>query len=171
MTKNQDTTYITVGRIGSTYGVRGWVRVQISPEFAASLFELTSWYISGKDRTWDPVKIENIKYHSKEIIAKFVGIDTPEDARLLAGKLIAITRAKLPPLKENEYYWSDLIGLNVVNKDGTPYGTVSYIMATGANDVLIVKNEKEHAIPYLYGTVVLNVDLEKRIILVDWELI
>jgi 16S rRNA processing protein RimM len=115
--------------------------------------------------------IEDGRLHGKDVIIKLAGINTPEEARLLTGKLIAITRSQLPALDQNEYYWSDLIGLTVVNKDGTVYGKVAYLIETGSNDVLVVKGDKEHAIPYLYGSVVLNVDLEKQQILVDWELL
>ncbi len=86
---------------------------------------------------------------------------------------MAILRSQLPTLKEDEYYWSDLIGLTVINKEGVELGIVNYLIETGSNDVLVIKSSdgKEHAIPYLPKRVILNIDLEKRLIEVDWELI
>lgn len=170
MIKADTTTYITVGKIGSTYGVRGWLRVQTYTEFNESILEYSPWYLN-KGNVWTPVVIEQGKRHGKEIIVKLADVNTPEEARLLTGKLVAIPRSDLPPLKENEYYWSDLVGLTVINKAGTILGKVIYLMETGSNDVMVVKGEKEVAIPYLPDRVVLNVDLQKQEILVDWELI
>lgn len=164
-------TYITVGKVGSTYGVRGWLKVQSYTELGTSLLEHKPWYLGNGNNEWSIMAIEEGRVHGKDIIVKLAGVDTPEAARLFTGKLIAITRSQLPKLNPNEFYWSDLVGLTVINKAGTVYGKVAYLIETGSNDVLVVKGDKEHAIPYLYGSVVLNVDLEKQQILVDWELL
>ncbi len=170
--KNANTPYIIVGKIGAPYGVRGWFKVHSYTEFGASILEYRPWYLSQANDQWSSAQIENGKIHGNGIIAKLVGINSPEEARLLTGKTIAIARSQLPVLKKDEFYWSDLEGLTVVNKEGQTLGTVSYLIETGANDVLIIKNgDKEHAIPYLPGKVVVNVDLEKQQITVDWELI
>lgn len=166
-----NTDYITVGKIGSSYGVRGWLKIQSFTEPGASILDYAPWYISNKRDQWEILNIEDARLQNNDVLAKLVGINTPEKAKLLTGKEIAITREQLPTLKENEYYWSDLIGLTVINKQGEVYGTVSYIMPTGSNDVLIVKGDKEHAIPYLIGDVILKVDLANKEIHVDWELI
>jgi 16S rRNA processing protein RimM len=171
VTTKADATYITVGKVGSTYGVRGWLKVQSYMEPRASILDQRPWYMQYEKDTWKVIEVEQGKPHGSDIIVKFAGINTPEEARLLTGKMIAITRSQLPPLNKNEYYWSDLIGLTVINKHGEIYGKVIDMMATGSNDVLIVKGNKEHAIPYLLGSVILNIDLEKQEILVDWELI
>ena len=107
--------------------------------------------------------------HGKGIVVKFANYDTPEQSRLLTGKNIAITRSQLPPLKKGEYYWSDLKGLTVINQKGVELGKVTYIIATGSNDVLVVKGDKEIAIPYLLDEVIKSIDLELGQILVDWE--
>lgn len=166
-----DEIYITVGKIGSTYGVKGWLKIQSYTELGASILDHTPWYISNGDDAWSMIKVEEGRLHGKDVIIKLSGVDTPEEARLFTGKLLGILRSQLPELDKNEYYWSDLIGLTVVNKNGDVYGKVSYLIETGSNDVLVVKGDHDHAIPYLYGSVILNVDLEKRQILVDWELL
>lgn len=165
----KNTSFITIGKIGSTYGVHGWIKIQSYAEFADNIFDYHPWYLtdpSGKQQT---IEIEAWKPHSDGLIAKFIGIETPEEARLLTGKTIQIARETLPELNQHEYYWSDLIGLTVINKAGDILGKVDHLMETGSNDVLVVKGTKEHAIPYLFGRVVLRVDLEKKEIQVDWE--
>jgi len=160
-----------VGKIGTTYGVRGWLKIHSYTEFGASILDYTPWYLSNEQDEWDAVEVEDGRMHGNGLIAKLAHVDTPEAARLLTGKKIAASRSQLPQLKKNEYYWSDLEGLTVIDQHGTVLGKVIHLMETGSNDVLIVKGDKEHAIPYLPGSVVLNIDLEKQEIHVNWELI
>lgn len=168
--KKTDEEYITVGKIGSTYGVHGWFKVLSYTEYGASILEYRPWLLSGPNNEWEPVEIEGSRIHGKGVIAKIVGINSPEEARLLAGKTIAVARSQLPKLPKNEYYWSDLKGLTVINKNGEVLGQVVYLIETGSNDVLVVKGATEQAIPYL-PNVILKVDLEKKEIHVDWEII
>jgi len=169
--KNADAVYITVGKIGSTYGVHGWLKVKAYTEFGDGILDYQPWYLSSGDNHWQEIKVEGSRMHGNIVLVKLAGIDNPEEARLFTGKTIAVTREQLPALKDNEYYWTDLIGLTVINKTGEIYGKVAFLIETGSNDVLVVKNDKEHAIPFLPGKVVLKVDLEKKEIHVDWELI
>jgi 16S rRNA processing protein RimM len=169
--KKVDVAFITVGKVGATYGVCGWLKIHSYTELSANILDYMPWYVSREKEAWTLMEVEGGRMHGDVVIVKFVGINTPEEARLLTGKTIAVTRQQLPRLKQNEYYWSDLIGLTVINKQGEIVGKVSYLMETGSNDVLIVKGDKEHAIPYLLGDVILNVDLAKQEIHVNWELI
>lgn len=169
--KNADSTYITIGKIGSSFGVHGWLKISTYTEYGPDILDYRPWYTSRNGRDWKEIDVEDGKQHGNGVIAKLAGIDTPEDARLLTGTLIAIQRSQLPELTKGEFYWSDLIGLTVINKDGTELGKVIYLMETGSNDVLVIKGNKEHAIPYLPGSVVLDINLEKKEIRVDWELL
>ena len=161
--------YIKIGKLGSSYGVRGWIKVQSYTEFGLGILDYKPWLISRDDIQWKPIEVESGRAHGNGIVVKFVGIETPEDAAKLTGNLIGVPRDRLPPTKENEYYWNDLEGATVIDKDGNVLGKVIYLMETGSNDVLVVKGEKEHAIPFLPGDVILSVDLEKKEIHVDWE--
>jgi 16S rRNA processing protein RimM len=165
--------YITVGKVASPYGVKGWLKIQSYTEFGASILNYQPWYLSDPHNQHQAVVLEESRMHGNGIVAKFQGIDSPEAARLLTGKLIAVDRSLLPALPENEFYWSDLQGLTVIDLQGKNLGTVTYLMETGSNDVLVIKDAKgqEHALPYLFGTVVRHIDLSKREILVDWELL
>lgn len=161
--------YIIVGKVGSAYGVKGWVKVLSYTEWTATILDYSPWYIEN-NAGWQRIVFTEGREHGKGIIVHFDGIDSPEKARLLSGKNIAILRSQLPALKKDEFYWSDLEGLTVVNQEGITLGKVIYLIATGSNDVLVVKGEKEIAIPYL-PDVVLDVDLTTRTITVNWELL
>ncbi len=160
--------FIVVGKVGSTYGVQGWLKVLSYTEWTNNILQYSPWYIESKD-DWQAIAVTECREHGKGVVVKFAGYDTPEQSRTLTGKNIAITRSQLPTLTKGEYYWSDLKGLTVLNQAGVNLGKVIYIMATGSNDVLVVKGDKEHAIPYLPDEVIKNIDLEKGIIYVDWE--
>lgn len=170
MTKNND-TYHPIGKVGSTFGVKGWLKIQAYTENHADMLTYQSWYLSTDGEHW--VKMDNIKgqVHGRGLIVKFPGIDTPEDARLLTGKTIAIPKEQLPALKKDQYYWSDLEGLNVINQHGENVGTIRYLMETGSHDVLVIKRgqEKEWAMPYLPGKTITKVDLLTKEIHIDWE--
>lgn len=158
-----------VGKVGTTYGIHGWVKIQTFTEFGPNILNYHPWLMQDKSDAWQPVEIEDDRILNNNVLVKFVGFDTPEAAKLLTGKEIAVERDQLPVLEPNEYYWSDLKGLTVINQNGDVLGTVNYLMETGSNDVLVVKGEKEWAIPYLLNSVIVKVDLEKQEIHVNWE--
>jgi 16S rRNA processing protein RimM len=168
MKKNE---FIIIGKIGSTYGVHGWLKIHSYTELPLDILAYSTWHLARDHQLSQAYKLEEGRAHGKGIIAKLIGITSPEEARLLTGASIAIERTQLPCLKLNEYYWSDLIGLTVINNDGEYLGKVKYVMATGANDVLVVKGKTEFAIPYLLEKVILSINLEKQEIHVDWELL
>jgi 16S rRNA processing protein RimM len=167
-----DPDYVIVGKIGSTYGIKGWLKIFSYTAIKADILEYHPWYLEN-DSSWKAIEIDEGRQHGKTVVAKFAGYNTPEHARLLTGKTIAIKRDALPKLAKHEYYWSDLEGLTVINQRNESLGTVVQLLETGANDVLVVKQDgqKEHAIPYLPGKVITEVDLVKGVIYVDWEII
>jgi 16S rRNA processing protein RimM len=164
-----NSTYIIIGKIGAPFGIKGWLKIQTFTEYGADILEYSPWYLSSTDDKYQEITIEDAKEHGGGLIVKFTGVETPEEARLYTGKTINITRSQLPELAKNEYYWSDLVGLTVINQRGETLGKIIYLIETGSNDVLVVKGEKEIAIPYLPGSVVLNIDLAKQEMQVNWE--
>jgi 16S rRNA processing protein RimM len=170
MTKTND-EYVIVGKIGSTYGIQGWLKIFSFTEEISNLLEFRPWFIE-ENQTWKEIQIKAGRKHGKGLVAQFADCINPEQARLLTGKRIAIHRSQLPALSKDEFYWKDLEGLTVINQHGETLGNVVYLIETGANDVLVIQNQgKEHAIPYLPGKVVLNIDLATGIMQVNWELI
>lgn len=162
--------YVIVGKIGATYGIKGWLKIQSFTETMLGIVEFNPWYIE-RGNEWQAIDIEDGRQHGNTVIVKLKGLNNPEQARLLTGKKIAVKQSQLPALKKDEYYWRDLEGLTVKNQRGEVLGTIAYLLATGANDVIVIKGDKEYGIPYLPGKVVKSIDLVSRIMTVDWELI
>ena len=103
------------------------------------------------------------------MIARLAGCESRDQAQALMGCEIAIRRDQLPVTAPGEYYWRDLQGLTVVTIEGELLGTVDHLIETGANDVLVVKGDRERLIPFVLNQVIVNVDLDKREIRVDWD--
>lgn len=166
--KKKDATYITIGKIGTTYGVHGWLKIYPFTEVSSSILDYRPWFLLDAQGHFEPVKIEDTKIHGINVLVKFINFDSKEAARTLTNKKIAIKRSQLPKLNPGEYYWSDLIGLTVINQSGETLGKVISLIETGSNDVLIVKGKIEQAIPYL-PEVIVNIDLYQAEIHVKWE--
>lgn len=164
-----------VGKLGSTYGIRGWLRVYSSTEYAESIFDYQPWFLKIKGQ-WQPTELESWKHHNHELIAKLKNVNDRETAQSLANVEIGVDLSVFPKLEEGDYYWHDLIGCNVVNLEGYAMGTVTEMMETGSNDVLVVRanskdafGKQERLIPFLYEQVVKRVDLTTKVIEVDWD--
>ena len=126
------------------------------------------WLLSGKDG-WHEATVAEGQRHGKTVIVRINGYDDRDKAAGLIGTEIGVPRDELPETDSDQYYWSDLEGLSVVDRHGTELGKVDYLLETGANDVMVVKGETERLIPFVMDKVVLGVDLAKGEIRVDWE--
>jgi 16S rRNA processing protein RimM len=159
---------VVVGKLGSTYGIHGWLKLNSFTEPADNIIAYQPWYIeSGND--WQLMQVEAVREQQNKMIIKLAGTETPECARLLTGKKIAVPRNKLLSLKRGEYYWEDLKGLTVIDQQGVVLGKVIRLLETGSNDVLVIQGQKELAIPYLPGQVIICIDLAQQVIYVNWE--
>lgn len=167
---NNNAAFVALGKIGKPYGLKGWLTVISYTQPASNILSYQPWYLFEKDH-WIPLKTKAIREFNQKIMVQVENIITPEEARLYTGKTIGILESQLPHLNENEYYWRDLEGLTVIDQHQQRLGTVHYLMETGSNDVLIIQGDKEFAIPYLIGDVIQQVDLQNRIIYVQWELL
>lgn len=159
---------LVVGRVGGPHGVHGWLRVHSYTEPRENILRYSPWQLRLA-RRWLSVEVAEGRRHGKGIIAKLIGYNDREAARSLTGVLIAIAREQLPALEAEEFYWADLLGLRVVNRTGCELGRVVGLAPTGANDVLVIRGDRERLIPFLWGDVVLAVDVAEGIIRVDWE--
>lgn len=158
--------FVPLGYISGVHGVAGGVKVHSYTRPREALFGYGTWLVGEHHR---PVKVSNGGPRGKTLVAWLEGIEDREQARALVGQEIAVNRSDLPALEPGEFYWDDLIGLEVVNREGVRLGMVDRLMETGANDVLVVKGEREHLVPYVPGRYVLGVDLEAERIEVDWD--
>ncbi len=166
------TEYVVVAKIGAPYGVRGWVKIFSFTEQVDALLDYDPWYFraaSADGKHWAIAPVTEAKTHGKGLVAKFKGCDDRDAAARLNGQEIVIRQDQLPPTAEGEYYWKDLQGLEVLTTEGVSLGKVDHLLETGANDVLVVKGERERLIPYVTGPIVKNVDLGAGILHVDWD--
>jgi 16S rRNA processing protein RimM len=159
---------IQIGKISGVFGVKGWLKVFSYSEPRENILNYQNWLLQKGSQN-KPIKIVSGKAQGKGVVVQIDGITDRDQALFLLGWDIYITREQLPVAEEGEYYWADLIGLDVENLDGIQLGTVDSLYETGANDVLIVKGDRDRALPFLQGQTVKLVDLENRKIIVDWD--
>ena len=129
---------VVMGRIVAPYGVFGWLKIVPDTEAFDGLFDYDNWWL-GKGDDWREMVVETAKVHNDVIVVKLKGIDDRDAALACKGKQIAVPRAQLPEAEEDEYYWSDLIGLRVKNMQDIDFGLIVDVFETGANDVIVVK--------------------------------
>lgn len=169
----EDKSQIIVGRIGGAHGIRGWVKIMSYTRPRENIFTYSPWLLQVKN-AWQEIEIEESQQRGERLLVKMSGIETPEDAREYMNCDIAITREQLPDLEEGEYYWRDLIGLEVFNQDSINLGKISKVTETGANDVLVIskdgENNKNILIPLVKDIYVKQVDLIAKTMNVEWQL-
>lgn len=135
-----------------------------------NILNYSPWYLRASPKqTWFEVKVEQGKKHGKGIVALFEGRDNRDAAAALMDYEIGIQPSQLPSLPGDEYYWSQLIGLNVVTLNGDELGKITEMMETGANDVIVVNGDKEHLIPFVQDKFVTEIDLSAGQMTVDWD--
>jgi 16S rRNA processing protein RimM len=159
---------LVMGRIASPFGVRGWLRVTAFTALADNLLDFSPWHLKLKGQ-WQAVEPLAGRHHGKGLVVQLKACHDRDAAAALTGTDIGVYRSQLPPADKDEYYWSDLIGMQVVTRGDQVLGVVDHLLETGANDVIVVKGEHEYLVPYIKEQVVKSVDLESRVIRVDWD--
>ena len=179
---------VEVGRILDAWGVKGWLKILSHSTEPEALFSAKSWFLQAPDAKFRPgfnaftgtvtIAVDESKTHSDLVVAKIDGLDDRNDAEALRGCRIFLPRSAFPEATKDEYYWVDLIGLNVVNREGIALGCVRDLMATGPNSVLCVEYQAaqedgsskadERMIPFVSAYVDL-VDIAGKLITVDWQ--
>ena len=157
---------MALGYISAVHGIKGWVKVHSWTRPLEAILEYQPWLL-GEDKT--PVKIVDGRKQGKGVVALLPGFQNREQAVTLVGTQIFVRRDQLPATQADEYYWSDLEGLDVHTTEGQVLGRVEKLMETGANDVLVVCGNRAHLIPFIQGQYVKRVDLEAGLIEVDWD--
>jgi len=163
----RDEDLVVMGFVRGACGVRGLVKVHADTEFTDSLFDYPVWWL-GKNGVWKSYSFVDGQVRPKELVAQLDGIEGRDQAEALRGMKIAVPRSEFPEAEEGEYYWTDLVGLQVSNLQGEAFGSVTELMETGASDILVVDDgQKRRLIPFV-DAVVTEVDLDARRIVVDW---
>lgn len=157
---------VTLAKIGATHGVKGDLKLFDFTESGMDQFPRQALQIQVQ-KSWQSMPAFTLRPYKKDWLIHVEGYNSPEAAQALVNAHIGVPRSALPEPKADEVYWSDLEGLQVTSTDGQMFGAVDHVMETGANDVLVVKGERERLIPYI-DSVIMSVNLTAGTIVVDW---
>ena len=173
-------TDVVVGLVSGLHGVQGALKIKSFCEPAEGIFKYQPWTLARPPASVAssatladtstlvgvPLKIRGA---GNSLAARFPEIEDRDQAALWLGSLISVPRSSLPKLKLGDYYWRDLIGINVENLQGVALGVIEEMMATGSNDVMVLNGDRQRLLPYIPGQFVMNVDLAAGKMLVDWD--
>ena len=159
-----DADYVCVGVLTKPHGVRGAVKVFPMTDDVKRFKKGQEFLLQGKKQTF-PVKVETVQFFKQMVILKFEGIDTPEQIETYREAKLLVDKEHRVGLKKGEYFISDIIGLSVVSDEGQPIGSVTDVLSTGANEVLVI--EAEDGREYLFPSIkecILGIDTEAGVV-------
>ena len=170
---------VEVGRVADAWGIKGWFKVLPYSADPQALFSTKRWYLLPAEvgaKTFEGVaklSIKEAKDHSDAVVACAHDVLDRNAAESLRGARIFVARSSFPTAATDEYYWVDLIGLDVINRQNEPLGKVRELLSTGPQTVLVIEylqdgKVQDRMIPFV-SVYVDNVDLAARRILVDWQ--
>lgn len=157
---------VALGYISAVHGIKGWVKIHSWTRPLEAILGYQPWLLGDDQRQ---VKIVGGRKQGKGVVALLPGYEDRDQAAALVGQQIFVRREQLPATDADEYYWADLEGLEVRTTKGEALGRVEKMMETGANDVLVIRGDREHLVPFIQGQYVTRVDLESGLIEVDWD--
>ena len=153
--------YITIGRVSRLHGIKGNLRIHYYNETRSDFLSYRKVYLEDRDGHLQAYEVKEAKIHNKFISARLKGCEGVADAEKLIGASVLVKRENLPPLEEGEYYWFEIIGMDVVTEEGRALGRVEAILPTGSNDVYLVQGRgREWLIPAT-EEVIVRLDREK----------
>jgi 16S rRNA processing protein RimM len=168
---------VQVGHVTGAYGIRGGIRITPYSADADALLSVKTWWLDKP--ALRPVQVRSAKHHSGDVTATLVDVTDRNVAEALKGATVQVSRAEFPVLPEDEYYWSDLIGLDAVNLQGEALGKVVDMMSNGPQSILRIvpsldpgasdARAEERLVPFV-DQYVKTVDLKARLITLDWGL-
>lgn len=175
---------IEVGRIADAWGIKGWFKVLPHSASPEALFSARRWYLQPAERGARaftgtlPLSIKEVRTHADAVVATAAEVPDRDAAERLKGARVLVSRTHFPATNPDEYYWVDLLGLQVVNRDGVNLGEVKDLLSTGPQTVMVLEYPRtdadkpgrvgERMIPFV-SAYVDSVDLPARRILVDWQ--
>ena len=165
---------VVLGRIVAPYGVRGWLKIKPFGDDPQAWRDMSQLWL-GADAEgdhWQAFDLESLRAHGAAWVVKLAGIDDRTAAEMADGRFVGAPRGELPCNRSGEYYWADLMGLNVVNQQGESLGKIDSLVETGAHQVLVVKDDEddkgERPLPFV-AQVVKEVDVPGGRVLVAWQ--
>jgi len=160
---------ILLGRVHGAFGVRGELKLESFTEPANAILRYQPWILRDAQGRERELAGARGRLTAKGIVATFPEVADRDAAEALRGSEVWVARSALPPPQPGEYYWVDLEGLRVVNREGVDFGRVSHLFSTGANDVLVAEGERERMIPFLQPDYIVSIDFDAGLVTVDWD--
>lgn len=164
----EKSSHVVIGQINGLYGVHGGLKVFSYTSPRERIFSYRPWLLN-KNAGWTAADIVSHREQGKGLVVFLRGVTDREQAGRLVGAEIAVTREQLPPLPAGEYYWSDLLDMEVIDMQDRILGKVMDIQETGANDVIVVRGDRQHMIPWVTDEIIKRVDIASGRIYVDWD--
>ena len=160
---------VVLGRLADPYGMQGWLRLYPFGDDPLAWGKMPVWWVGTKGGPWCEYGLKALKAHGDGLVVLLDGVPDRTAAEAMKGLLVGAPRAALPKTDEDEFYWVDLVGLDVVNAAGERLGEVAGLIETGANDVLRVVGDDgvERLLPFV-SAVVQAVEREAGRIRVEW---
>ena len=160
---------IVVAKVGAPFGLKGQLKLWSFTDPADNILAYDQFYLKRGSQPWQAIKALTITPHGDGFLIHFPGLNSREKASQYTNCLVGVGRHEFTHLSEDEYYWADLEGLEVVTTNNKVLGKVDHILPTGANDVIVVVQGKQKTLIPFIGQYVEKVDLEQAQIVVDWD--
>jgi 16S rRNA processing protein RimM len=170
-----------LGKISGFYGIKGWLKIYSYTQPRENIVHYKALKIKQTNhrgtKLWQDIKLDQGKAHGKGVVAHFLGYDNRESATHLIGAELAVYRSEFKSTAKDEYYWTDLVDLAVINLEGIELGSVKQLIETAAHDVLVINSKQNSTennvkadilIPFVRDYFVKQVDLTLKKIVVDW---
>lgn len=158
------TGQVELGRVIGAYGIKGWIRLYSYASPPEKILSYRRWNLGGRE--WNVVEG---RAHSGAVVASLEGLTDRDAAAALNEQVVSVPRSALPKPKRGEFYWADVIGSVVVSTAGVALGTLASVTSNGAQDVMVVRGDRERLIPFVVGPIVQGVDAAAKRIVVEWE--
>jgi len=174
-----DAGYVTVGKVVSVYGIKGWVKVLSYTDPMENIFAYQPWILASADGSRQTIAVDDGRAQGQGLVVHIEGVDDRDEARFYCQKEILVEKSQMPKLEEGAYYWHQLVGLKVFSSfegGGVLLGTIKQMLETGSsNDVMVVSpcegsiDKRERLLPYLTGHYGIVVDLPAGSLSIDWD--
>lgn len=164
-----DNELISIGEITGVFGVKGWIKVFSLTDPRENILSYSPWVIK-KGKEEKEITLLSGKRQGKSVVACLEGVFDRDVAAGYSGWEVLIKKSQLPKSENGDYYWADLVGLDVETESGFDLGKVDHLIETGANDVLVIKKgDEERLVPFLQEQVIKKIDLDGNRMVVDWD--
>ena len=168
----EDDKKIYLGKISGVHGIKGWLKIHSFSSPPENILNYPKWIINNQGEE-ECYSVEQGRKQNNKIVVKLEKIDDRNTAESLINSKIQILRSDLPKLSNENYYWSDLVGLSVLNSEETVIGKIESLIETTANDIMVINTSKNERVlvPFVMHEIIKEVNLELNYVKIDWSIV